>query len=93
MWLSYRAISFRFAGYDRSLWWLAHRTDVLGVNEFLSKVFEVGEVAFKPLIAKLLEDAREGMFGAELVVACGGEIEEIVPCTPGVLEIFKALGH
>ena len=60
---------------------------------FVAEVFEVGEVAVEPLVAKVLEHARERMFGAELLVADGGEVEEVVPGATGVLQLFEAFGH
>jgi len=60
---------------------------------FAAEIFKVGEVDVEPLIAKVLEQARERMVGAEPFVADGGEVEEIVPGATGVLQIFEASGH
>jgi hypothetical protein len=59
----------------------------------VAEVVEVGEVEVEALVAKVLEDAGERMLGAELLVADGGEIEEVVPGAAGVLQLFEAFGH
>ena len=65
----------------------------MAVHVFGAKVFEVGEVGVEVLVAKVLEDAGERMLGAELLVADGGEVEEVVPGATGILEVLEAFGH